>query len=92
MSQQRWHTVRFVDEPEPPHLSHPSVLNWWHKVRGKEVQIRRVVNRWDVKTDLSAECDCERFFEFGKVGSGLVAYIKDSKYFPVVCRRLLEMD
>jgi hypothetical protein len=62
----QWHTVRFVDAPDP-HLgtsdtSSPLYIpSGWDKMRGKEVRVRFIGNQPPVI--YPDGCDCESFFE-----------------------------
>jgi hypothetical protein len=88
MSKQRWHTVRFVDEPGPPHSSSQWQREAWKKLRGKEVRITNMVSRTEVEFMPGDEelCDCEQFFEL------LDLKFDNPEQIPVACRRMLEMD
>jgi hypothetical protein len=79
-----WHTVRFVDEPEPPHINghRGRSIERWPNVRGREVPIRQMFTREQVtKMAGPPQCECDQFFEISIEGG-----------LSIVCRRLLEMD
>ena len=86
-----WHTVRFVDEPEPPCWKMPG----WVKVRGMEVRIGKMFNRSDIASatgkekEMLAACNCNEFFLIDLPGA--MGYDGGHSNL-LVCRRMLEMD